>query len=59
VMAADALCRDLRRRLTGERPSDDSFRQMGKLADLILAGGYEALTGVPADEILMRYEQQA
>ena len=27
-----------------------------RLADMILAGGYEALAGVPADEILMRYD---
>jgi alkylation response protein AidB-like acyl-CoA dehydrogenase len=59
VAAADILCQDLRRKLTGQRPSDDYFRQIGKLADMILAGGYEALTGVPADEILMRYESKA
>jgi alkylation response protein AidB-like acyl-CoA dehydrogenase len=56
VASADILCQDLRRKLTGARPSDSYFRQVGQLADLILAGGYEALAGVPADEILMRYE---
>jgi hypothetical protein len=58
VAAADILCQDLRRKLTGERPSDSYFRDVGKLADLILAGGYEALTGVERAEILMRYENK-
>ena len=56
--AADILCQDLRRKLTGERPSDRYFRDVGRLADLILAGGFEALAGVPRTEILMRYENK-
>ena len=56
VAATDILCQDLRRKLTGERPSDRYFRDVGRLADLVLAGGFEALTGVPRAEILMRYE---
>ena len=39
-------------------PATRYFRDVGKLADLILAGGYEALTGVERAEILMRYEQK-
>ncbi len=56
--AADILCQDLRRKLTGERPSDSYFRDVGKLADLVLAGGFEALAGVERAEILMRYENK-
>jgi hypothetical protein len=56
--AADILCQDLRRKLTGERPSDRYFRDVGRLADLVLAGGFEALTGVDRAEILMRYENK-
>jgi alkylation response protein AidB-like acyl-CoA dehydrogenase len=56
VAAADILCQDLRRKLTGERPSDAYLRDVGKLADLIIGGGFEALAGVPRDEILMKYE---
>lgn len=59
VAAADILCQDLRRKLTGQRPADSYFREVGQLADQVLAGGYEALAGVPADEILMRYETRA
>jgi hypothetical protein len=59
VSAADILCQDLRRRLTGQRPTDGYFRQVGQLADQILGGGYEALAGIAADDILMRYETKA
>jgi alkylation response protein AidB-like acyl-CoA dehydrogenase len=58
IAAADVLCHDLRRKLTGERPADADFRRTAKLADLILTGGYEPLAGVSADEILMRYENK-
>lgn len=53
--AADILCQDLQRRLTGARPSDSYFRDVNRLADQILAGGFEALAGIPQDEIMMRY----
>src|SRR5579871_1670187 len=43
VASADILCQDLRRKLTGKRPSDQYFRAAGKLADVILSGGFEAL----------------
>jgi acyl-CoA dehydrogenase len=56
--AAELLCQDLRRKLTGERPTDAYLRRVGQVADMILAGGYEALAGLPADEILMRYDMK-
>jgi alkylation response protein AidB-like acyl-CoA dehydrogenase len=58
VAAADILCQDLRRKLTGERPGDRYFRDVGRLADMILAGGFEALTGVQRAEILRPYENK-
>ena len=54
--AADMLCQDLRRKLTGERPSDRYFRDVSQLADMILGGGFDDLAGVPRQEILMRYD---
>jgi hypothetical protein len=57
AQAADVVCQDLRRELTGERPSDAYFRDVAKLADAILGGGFEAITGAPVAEILMRYPQ--
>jgi acyl-CoA dehydrogenase len=56
VAAADILCQDLQRKLTGERASDAYFRDIGRLADIIISGGFEALAGIPQEEILMRYE---
>jgi acyl-CoA dehydrogenase len=58
VAAADILCQDLRRKLTGKRPSDRYFRDASKLADVILSGGFEAIAGVPREEILMKYENK-
>src|SRR5262249_6964966 len=47
VSAADILCQDLRRLLTGERPPDGYFRDCNKLAEAIIAGGFEGLGDVP------------
>jgi alkylation response protein AidB-like acyl-CoA dehydrogenase len=58
TLSADMLCQDLRRKLTGKRPSDRYFRDASRLADVIIGGGFAALTGVPRAEILMRYENQ-
>jgi alkylation response protein AidB-like acyl-CoA dehydrogenase len=58
LLAAEMLCQDLRRKLTGRRPTDAYYRDCMALADRILAGGYEALTGVARGEILMRYENR-
>ncbi|MBV8315786.1 MAG: acyl-CoA dehydrogenase, partial [Planctomycetaceae bacterium] len=54
--AADVLCLDLRRRLTGGRPSDGYFRTVTKLGETIEAGGFEAIAGIEPEEILMPYE---
>jgi alkylation response protein AidB-like acyl-CoA dehydrogenase len=58
VAAADILCQDLRRKLLGQRPDGHYFRDVNRLADTILAGGFEALAGVPRGEILMKYENR-
>jgi alkylation response protein AidB-like acyl-CoA dehydrogenase len=55
IAAADILGQDLRRKLMGERPSDSYFRDVGQLAELILAGGFEDLGGVPLADVLMPY----
>ncbi len=55
--AADVVCQDLRRKLTGERPTDAYFRDVGKLADTVIGGGFEAIAGSPIAEILMKYPQ--
>ncbi|MFL5242870.1 MAG: acyl-CoA dehydrogenase family protein [Gemmataceae bacterium] len=53
--AADILCQDMRRKLTGQRPTDHYFRDVNKLADVILGGGFEELAGVPRADIMMKY----
>jgi len=56
IAAADFLCQDLRRKLTGERPTDHYFRDAGKLADTIIGGGFTAIAGAPQAEILRPYK---
>jgi alkylation response protein AidB-like acyl-CoA dehydrogenase len=57
IAAADFLCHDLRRKLTGERPSDSYFRSASKLADAVIDGGFDQIAGVPREQILMPYSQ--
>jgi hypothetical protein len=56
TQAAWVLCEDLRRRLTGRRPSDAYFREVNRLGDMILAGGFDDLTEITPSGILMRYD---
>ena len=56
--AADILCQDLRRKLTGQRPSDSYFRDCNRLAKDIIEGGFEAIAGAPRVEIMMSYDNQ-
>jgi alkylation response protein AidB-like acyl-CoA dehydrogenase len=56
--AADILCQDLSRKLSGMRPSDAYFRECARLADRIIAGEYEALAEAPLGDILMPYENR-
>src|SRR5262245_31298279 len=58
LAAADLLCQDLRRKLTGTRPDDGYFRDAARLADTVISGGFEPLAGVSAAEILMPYQNR-
>jgi alkylation response protein AidB-like acyl-CoA dehydrogenase len=53
--AADVLCQDLRRKLTGKRPTDAYFRAVTRLGENVAEGGFDAIAGVDAGEILMPY----
>jgi alkylation response protein AidB-like acyl-CoA dehydrogenase len=55
--AADIICHDLRRKLTGARASDRYFRAVTQLGEKIADGGFPGLAGVKPDEILMPYPQ--
>jgi acyl-CoA dehydrogenase len=54
--AADILCQDLARKITGERPTDAYFRAVTKLGEKIADGGFEAIAGIETGEILMPYK---
>jgi hypothetical protein len=56
TLAADILCQDLRRKLTGERPSDRYFRDVSVLADKIISDGFPGLEDVVPQDILMPYK---
>jgi alkylation response protein AidB-like acyl-CoA dehydrogenase len=53
--AAIVLGRDLRRSLTGARPTAEDFRLMSKLGADIAEGGFKAIAGIDEFEILMPY----
>jgi len=53
--AADVLCRDLTRKLRSARPSDRYFRACSELGAAIADGGFSAIAGSDAGEILMSY----
>jgi acyl-CoA dehydrogenase len=53
--AADILCQDLRRKLTGKRPTDAYFRAVTRLGESVAEGGFEAIAGLEAEAILMPY----
>ncbi|MBX9572591.1 MAG: acyl-CoA/acyl-ACP dehydrogenase [Candidatus Obscuribacterales bacterium] len=54
--AADILCQDLTRKLSGERPSDQYFKDCRKLAEKIIEGGMPSLQGVAQADIMFRYD---
>jgi hypothetical protein len=54
--AADVLCQVLRRKLTGQRPSNRYFRQVTELGSAIAEGRFQSIAHLDADEILMRYD---
>jgi alkylation response protein AidB-like acyl-CoA dehydrogenase len=59
IAAADILCDDIERKLTGKRPSDSYFRNVGRLAEMIIEGKYGEIQGLPALPILRPYDNNA
>lgn len=54
--AADVACQDLRRELSGRRPTDRYFRTATRLGQAIVDGGVNDFIETVPDEILMRYD---
>jgi alkylation response protein AidB-like acyl-CoA dehydrogenase len=57
IAAADVLCQDLRRKLTGEQPSDAYFRDCNKLADMVIEGKFTQIAGVEETPVLRGYQK--
>jgi alkylation response protein AidB-like acyl-CoA dehydrogenase len=55
--AADVLCQDLHRELTGAPPADRYFRSITSLGAAIAEGKFASISGLVPDEILMKYDQ--
>ncbi|MBY0357402.1 MAG: acyl-CoA/acyl-ACP dehydrogenase [Candidatus Obscuribacterales bacterium] len=55
IDAADILCQDLTRKLTGERVSDSYFKACRKLADKIIEGKMKSLEGIRQSQIMFPY----
>ncbi len=53
--AANVLCTDLRRELTGQRPTNRDFKAMTSLGADVAEGRFKSIAGIKPDEILMRY----
>jgi hypothetical protein len=53
--AADILCQDLARELTGERPTDRYLRAVTTLGESIADGDFRSISHLHPDEILMPY----
>ena len=54
--AAIVLGREIRRNLTGKRPTSEDFRLVTKLGADIAEGGFKAIAGIDDFEILMPYQ---
>ena len=57
--AADTVCRELRRRITGQAPSDQDFRQVTQLGRTIADDGWSQLNGIHPGNILMPYREKS
>jgi hypothetical protein len=56
--AADVLCQDLTRKITGRPASDRYYRTVTKLGETIADGGFKSIAGVDAGEIMMPYDSK-
>src|SRR5436190_302593 len=54
--AADVVCQDLTRELTGSSPADRYFRAINTLGASVAKGMFASIAGLAPDEILMKYD---
>lgn len=55
-LAAETVCAQLWRELSGRQPTDRDFSKTTKLGAAISEGAWQELAGIEPDELLMRYE---
>lgn len=55
--AADVLCQDLTREITGKRASDRYYRTVTQLGEAIADGGFKSIATIDAEPILFSYQQ--
>ena len=56
--AADGICGELRRRITGAKPTDRDYRHITDLGTKIADNGWKELEGIQTPEIMMPYKQE-
>lgn len=56
-LAADVVCSELRRKLTGDHPNNVDFRKVTQLGEIIAEEGWDEIEGVGSEPIMMRYER--
>lgn len=56
--AADTVCQELRRRMTGGLPTDRYFKQVTKLGQAITNGQFPGLDETPRADVLMSYQNR-
>lgn len=55
--AADVLCSDLTRRLTGRRPTDGELRRVTRLGQAVAESGFPGLESIAAPPVMMGYSE--
>ncbi len=56
--AADVICQDLKRDITGQKASDRYYRTVTKLGAKIADGGFKSIAGIDEIEIMMSYDSE-
>jgi hypothetical protein len=55
--SADVLCQTIRFKLSGKRPTDEYYRSLCKVADLIIEKGYPGVSTIEPDPVLFPYSK--
>jgi alkylation response protein AidB-like acyl-CoA dehydrogenase len=55
--SADVLCQTIRFKLSGKRPTDEYYRSLCKVADLIIEKGYPGVSTIEPDAVLFPYSK--